>query len=102
MKEYDLYVPSHYNDGRIIERERIDLLKRRLTDQFGGLTHFPQENEGFWKVGRVTFRDKIMILRVLSAEAEKANAFFIELKQHLQKEWEQEDVLIVSREVEAL
>ncbi len=47
MREYELYVPLHYNDGRPIEPEKLVGLKRRLVDEFGGLTHFPQENEGY-------------------------------------------------------
>ena len=99
MKEYELYVPLHSNDGRPLEGEKIEQLKRQLTDEFGGLTHFPQENEGLWKIGRATFRDKIVILRVLSADDSRAEQFFAKLKETLRHDWQQEDVLIVVRPV---
>jgi hypothetical protein len=102
MREYELYVPLHYNDGRPIELDKLTALKRRLVEEFGGLTHFPQENEGMWKVGRFTFRDRIVILRVLAGEAPKADRFFGQLKTDIKREWDQEDVLIVAREVAAL
>ena len=102
MKEYDLYLPLHHNDGRPIEWHKIHDLKHRLANEFGGLTHFPQANEGVWKLGGVTFRDKIVILRVLSDETEKAAHFFSELKKELCREWDQEDVLIVARDVVTL
>ena len=74
-------------------------LKRRLVLEFGGLTYFPQENEGVWKVGAFTFRDKVVILRVLSSDNPKAEAFFMGLKEDIRREWQQADVLIVTREV---
>jgi len=102
MREYDLYVPSIYNDGRPIEPEKLAALKRRLVEQFGGLTHFPQENEGLWKVGSITFRDQIVILRVLAGDSSEADRFFLKLKEDLKREWSQEDVLIVTRNVSAV
>jgi len=102
MREYELYVPLHYNDGRRIEWDKLTLLKRRLVEEFGGLTHFPQENEGMWKIGSLTFRDRIVILRVLASDSTKADQFFGRLKADIKRDWDQEDVLIVARDVSAL
>ena len=102
MKEYDIYVPLSNNDGTPVDPQKLRDLKKRLVDHFGGLTHFPQENEGLWKVGPFTFRDKIVILRVLTAEPDKAGVFFAELKKEMQRNWAQEDVLIVVRDVETV
>ena len=68
MKEYDLFVPLYYNDGSPVEAEKLFELKRRLLDQFEGLTFFPQANEGFWRAGGVTYRDEIVIFRILTAD----------------------------------
>ena len=102
MKEYDIYVPLHNNDGTPIDPQKLKDLKKRLVHHFGGLTHFPQENEGLWKVGTFTFRDKIVILRVLTSDPAKAQAFFAELKKEMQRTWAQEDVLIVVRDVQTV
>jgi hypothetical protein len=102
MKEYELYVPLNYNDGRPIEMEKLAALKRQLTEEFGGLTHFPQENEGRWKVGAITFRDRIVILRVLASRSAKAESFFVRLKKRMKSEWQQADVLVVERRVEII
>lgn len=99
MKEYDLYLPLHHNDGRPVEVARIERLKRSLTDEFGGLTHFPQQNEGLWKIGGRTFRDKIVILRVLTDDAKRARQFFDHFKQELERELGQAEVLVIEREV---
>jgi hypothetical protein len=99
MREYELYMPLHDNEGNPVHPQKLSSLKRRLIEKFGGLTHFPQENEGFWRVGSVTFRDRIVILRVLTDEPAEAERFFRRLKEDLRREWDQEDVLIVAREV---
>jgi hypothetical protein len=99
MKEYDIYVPLSNNDGTPINPTKLKDLKKRLVDHFGGLTHFPQENEGLWKMGAFTFRDKIVILRVLASDPLEARTFFADLKREMQQKWAQEDVLIVVRDV---
>lgn len=102
MKEYDLYVPLYDNNGTPIDPQKLRGLKKRLVDQFGGLTHFPQENEGLWKVGGFTFRDKIVVLRVLASDLLEAQTFFADLKREMQHTWAQEDVLIVVRDVSTI
>jgi hypothetical protein len=102
MLEYELYVPLHYNDGRPIDPEKLRALKRRLVDEFGGLTHFQQENEGLWKIGDHTFRDRVEILRVLVSDEAAARKYFTRLKADLIREWQQQDFLIVTRQVSAL
>jgi hypothetical protein len=102
MLEYELYLPLHHNDGRPIDPEKLKDLKKRLVDQFGGLTHFQQENEGIWKIGDHTFRDRIEILRVLASDEVSAQQYFAKLKADLRRELDQQDFLIVSRQVTAL
>jgi hypothetical protein len=99
MKEYEIYVPLQQNDGSPIDPAKLSALKKRLVGQFGGLTHFPQENEGLWKIGNFTFRDKIVILRVLTEDPLKAQMFFAQVKKEIKHGWGQEDVLIVVRAV---
>jgi hypothetical protein len=97
MLEYELYLPLHYNDGRPIDPEKLKNLKKRLVDEFGGLTHFRQENEGLWKIGDHTFRDRVEIVRVLASDEVSAQKYFAQLKSDLTRDWNQQDFLIVSR-----
>jgi hypothetical protein len=102
VKEYDLFIPLYYNDGSPIEVKKFQELQRRLLEQFDGLTFFPQPSEGFWKMANVTFRDEIVIYRVLSAKTRMARRFLSQLKQQLLRELKQEDILIVEREIKTL
>ena len=100
MKEYDLYVPLHSNKGVPIPKVKLTNLKKRLIERFGGLTQFPQAHDGFWKIGAVTFRDRIIILRVLSTKDTNASdRFWSQVKRTLKKHWKQQDVLIVVTQV---
>ena len=102
MLEYELYLPLYYNDGRLIDPAKLKKLKKRLVDEFGGLTHFRQEHEGLWKIGNHTFRDRIEIVRVLASDESAAQKYFVQLKADLQRDWDQQDFLIVSRQVAAV
>jgi hypothetical protein len=102
MLEYELYVPLHHNDGRPIDPQKLKDLKKRLVDEFGGLTHLRQEHEGLWKIGEHTFRDRIEIVRVLASNDAAAQKYFAQLKADLNREWGQQDFLIVSRQVTAV
>src|ERR1700751_169477 len=89
MLEYDLSLPLYYNYGRPIDPEKLKNLKRRLVDEFGGRTHFRQENEGLWKIGDHTFRDRIEIVRVLANDENSAQEYFAQLKADLVRDWDQ-------------
>ena len=102
MKEYDLFIPLNYNDGRQVEPERFQALQAQLLTQFGGLTFFPQPNEGFWTLADITYRDEIVIYRVITSDAQAARRFWSDLKERLKQELQQEEILIVERDVETL
>ena len=102
MKEYDLFVPLYYNDGRPVEPQKFQDLQTRLLDQFGGLTFFPQPNEGFWTLAGLTYRDEIVIYRVITSDEQEARRFLSDLKERLKEAFQQEDILIVERDVETL
>jgi hypothetical protein len=59
VKEYDIFVPLYFNDGRPVEAQVFQSLQETLLGQFGGLTFFPQPNKGFWRMEEVTYRDEI-------------------------------------------
>jgi hypothetical protein len=102
VKEYDLFVPLYYNDGRQIEPQKFQELQKQLLDQFGGLTFFPQPNTGFWTMAGITYRDEIVIYRVITSDEQEARRFLSDLKRRLKEELQQEEILIVERDVETL
>ena len=77
-------------------------MQQQLLDQFSDLTFFPQPNEGFWTVAGVTDRDAIVIDRVLTSDAQEAQQFLSALKERLKERLQQEEILLVERDVETL
>jgi hypothetical protein len=102
VKEYDLFVPFYYDEGRQVEPQKVQALQQRLLAQFSGLTFFPQPHEGFWTLPGITHGDEIVIYRVTLLDAHEARRFLSELKERLKTEFHQEDMLIVEREIETL
>jgi hypothetical protein len=100
-REYDLFVPLHYNDGAPVEADKLDRLRRRLSDYFGGLTDTRTRNAGVWRTGGVTFHDEIVIYRVYG-DARRSQRFLRELKEEMKREFRQQDVLVVARKVRVL
>jgi hypothetical protein len=102
VKEYDLFIPLRHNDGAPIAPRIFQDLQRTLVGQFGGLTYFPQPNEGFWRLGNVTYRDEIVVYRVVASEVASARRFLKRLKKRLKVSLAQEEILIVERNVRLL
>lgn len=102
MKEYELYVPVNYNDGTPVEDSFIDEIGETLLAQFNGVTMFPQRNEGRWKMGNVVFHDQIVIFRVLTEDPRRARKFFRQFKEKLKKDLDQEEILIVEKDANAI
>ena len=102
MKEYDVFLPLKYNDGTPIEARKFLKLRDWLLEHFDGLTYFPQPNEGFWRLANVTYRDEIVIYRVLSQNPATARRMLKKLKVRLLRGFHQEEILIVEREVKTL
>lgn len=102
MKEYDVFVPIRYNDGADIELQKFKDLQKRLLEEFDGVTFFSQPNEGLWRMGDVVYHDEIVIYRVLCAKQRKARRFLSRLKEELKASFQQEEILIIERDVETL
>lgn len=99
MKEYDIFLPLFYNDGSPIESRKYQELQELLLEQFDGLTYFPQPNQGYWRFGDITYRDEIVIYRVISQDSSASREYLGKLKERLKREFQQHEILIIEREI---
>lgn len=99
MKEYDIFIPLYYNDGKLIDPGKFLELQTRLLDHFDGLTFFPQPNQGVWKFANITYRDEIVVYRVISQDRTGSREFLTQLKSDLKREFQQHEILIIEREI---
>jgi len=102
MREYDVYLPMHLGDGRDVPPDAVRRLKSELSDRFGGVTQFTQENEGQLRIGCCVYRDEIAVLRVLTENGEDAETYFKSLRKRLASQLAQDSVLIVARTVQVI
>ncbi len=100
MREYEIYLPTTHNDGRLTDTAEIERLKETLEKAFGGYTHLRQRSEGAWSMGGVRFRDEVTIVRVLDDGS--AHFDMSAFKKTVETALEQESVLIVEREVSVI
>jgi hypothetical protein len=96
MIEFELYVPV-LDPGSA--NPALDGLKDRLRERFGGYTYFPQESQGEWQTGGQRFKDRIVILRILTDDQE-AVKWFQELRRELAVALNQTDFLITAKPVQ--
>jgi hypothetical protein len=102
LHEYDVYFPLVATRGGEGATAVLARVKRELTEFFGGLTDFRHRSEGAWTMAGVTFRDEIVLLRVLGDDRALARSFLTELAAELRTSLDQEQILIVERNVVAL
>lgn len=100
MQEYEIYLPMTFNDGTPIEPAKINAIKETLAKAFGGYTHLNQRSEGFWRMGGVTFRDEVTIVRILDDGSAKFD--MAAFKTSIESSLQQQAVLIIARQVIAL
>ncbi|HEX8297315.1 MAG TPA: hypothetical protein VF593_13510 [Chthoniobacteraceae bacterium] len=100
MQEFEIYLPTQMNDGSPVDPREIARIKETLVNAFGGYTHLSQRSEGAWRMGGVTFRDEVTIVRVLDDGSAKFDmgAF----KKSIEAALQQETVLIIARAVTAV
>jgi len=97
MREFEIYLPMTMNNGTPVDGAEIQGIKDKLAKAFGGYTHLNHRSEGAWRMGGVTFRDEVTIVRVLDDGSVDFNmpAF----KKSMEVALKQEAVLIISRDV---
>ena len=98
LYEYDIYYPTTSASGPQ-SVAMLQRLKERLTEFFGGITDFHHRSEGAWKFGGVTYHDEVILLRVLGKDQARARTFLRDVKQELEASLNEEQVLIIEREV---
>ena len=102
LYEYDLYYPLTQQSGERSPEATFDTTKKQLTEFFGGLTDFRHRSEGAWKFGGVTYRDEIILLRMLASDRQAAREFLTKMQSELESSLGEEHILIIEREVRSL
>ena len=102
MHIVEIFLPLRRNDGSEQPRERFAHVRKALLDRFGGLTAFTRAPaEGLWEAspGEVD-RDSIVIFEVIADPLDRA--WWAAYRAHLQRLFEQDEIMIRASAAERL
>lgn len=96
-----ILVPKETGKGEPVSKEWFNKFFKELTDEFGGATSFIRApGEGLWRSGGTTERDSVVVVEVMTAKL--APEFWRSLRERLQRELSQEELIIRAQEIIAL
>ncbi len=97
----EIFLPLTRGDGSDQPRQLFAALRRELVERFGGLTAFTRAPaEGLWDEGDRIERDRIVIFEVVADELDRA--WWSAFRERLERDFEQEEVLIRASAAERL
>lgn len=97
LVEYELFLPARDGHDQPIDAARLAPLRQELMARFGGLTDTQHRNEGRWRLGPIEIQDEIFIWRVLAEDSVAHEDFMRELRARLEREFAQDEILILKR-----
>jgi hypothetical protein len=102
MHLVEIFLPLNRRDGTPQPGERFAELRRELIARFGGLTAFSRAPaEGLWAdEGDRVERDRIVIFEVMAEEIDRR--WWSALRERLERDLDQEEVLIRASAIERL
>jgi hypothetical protein len=93
-----ILLPKETGRGEPISKEWFEELLEELTDKFGGATSFVRSpGQGLWRSGGQTERDSIAVVEVMAERL--LPDYWRSLRQRLQKELGQEEIVIRAQEI---
>ena len=92
---FQILLPLYDPQGEPIPRRRFEALARLLTDRFSGVTSYKgAPAEGRWKAGEAIERDTVVMLEVMTDLIDAI--WWRQLREQLQSEFRQEEIVIRS------
>ncbi|MBV8918319.1 MAG: hypothetical protein JOZ76_09505 [Bradyrhizobium sp.] len=93
-----ILLPRQTGEGEPIPQTWFEQLLKELTEQFGGVTSFLRTpGQGMWQSGRETERDNIAVVEVMTEVL--VPEFWRSLRERLEKELSQEEIVIRAQQM---
>lgn len=100
FRRYEIILPTRYNDGAAVEREKFLATNGELARQFGAVSFLPETLHGIWIHEGKRFEEDNIRLFVDVEDTPESAAFFQRFKTILKARFRQIDIWIVSYEVQ--
>jgi len=96
-----ILLPKEKGDGEPVSQSWFEEFLEELTGRFGGATSFVRTpGQGLWRSGNETERDNIAVVEVMAAKL--APEYWRSLRERLERELSQEEIVIRAQEIIAL
>jgi hypothetical protein len=96
-----ILLPKETGEGQPIGEEWFNRFLKELTDTFGGATSFLRSpGRGLWQSGDATEKDRIAVVEVMVEHLD--HAFWRSMRERLERELSQEEIVIRAQEITQL
>lgn len=96
-----ILLPIEIGNGQPLGKDWFDGFLEELTEKFGGATSFLRASgQGLWQIGRGTKKDSIAVVEIMVERLD--NAFWRSLRERLERELEQKEIVIRAQEITRL
>jgi hypothetical protein len=93
-----ILLPKETGKGEPVEQEWFESFLKELTAKFGGATSFVRApGQGLWRGGGETERDAIAVVEVMAEEL--AQDYWVRLRERLESELSQEQIIIRAQQI---
>ena len=101
---YEIFIPLNYNNGDLVEAEKILNTEEEIMEKFGVLTTYPVSlrASGLWKSGDQIFHDKLLVYRLDVGTNDVTLKFFVEYKEKLEKYYNQIKIYMTRQRIEII
>jgi hypothetical protein len=96
-----ILLPKETGSGQPIAESWFEGLLQELTDKFGGATSFVRApGQGLWRKGGEVERDNIAVIEIMTTEIDRSVCQ--SLRERIERELSQEEVIIRAQEIALL
>jgi hypothetical protein len=94
----EILAPKVNGKGQLVTQEWFESFLKELTQTFGGATSFVRApGQGLWRDGGEPQRDTIAVVEVMADELKQD--YWASLRQRLERELSQEEIVIRAQEI---
>lgn len=91
--EVEIYLPTTYNDGQPVEKEKFDLTYQEFIERFEAYS-LKEEVQGVWIYKGKAYEDRNQVLSVVTLDTKENRAWLKDFKEVLKKRFQQIEIFI--------
>jgi hypothetical protein len=96
-----ILLPKKTGKGEPIDKDWFETFLKELTDRFGGATSFLRSpGQGLWQAGAGKEKDSIAVVEVMAEGLDRA--FWRSLRERLERELSQDEIVMRAQEITRL